>query len=57
MANLPEDMTVEELKDLFIERGFTVKEAVECGNGGQVLSYRAVMCHYNVKVSNTKSLI
>ena len=37
VANLPEEMTVEDVKDLFIEKGFTVKEAVECGSGGQAL--------------------
>lgn len=37
VANLPEDMNHNEVKELFIERGFTVKDAVECGNGGMAL--------------------
>lgn len=31
VANLPEELTHAEVKDMFIERGFTVKESKECG--------------------------
>lgn len=34
VANLPEGFTHSDVKDLFIEKGFTVKESQECGNGG-----------------------
>jgi len=36
VANLPEDLTHVEVKDMFIERGFTVKESKECGAGGSM---------------------
>merc|ERR1719410_562940 len=34
VANLPEGFTHSDIKDLFIEKGFTVKDSQECGNGG-----------------------
>jgi len=36
VANLPEDLTHIEVKDMFIERGFTVKESKECGPNGSM---------------------
>lgn len=38
VANLPEDLSHAEVKEMFIERGFTVKESKECGaNSNQAL--------------------
>jgi len=38
VANLPEDMSPSEVKEMFIEQGFTVKETKECGsNNNQAL--------------------
>merc|ERR1719495_3153277 len=34
VANLPEELTHNDVKDMFIERGFTVKESKECGASG-----------------------
>merc|ERR1712013_532549 len=36
VANLPDDFTHAEVKDMFIDRGFTVKESKECGAGGSM---------------------
>merc|ERR1719427_2158651 len=34
VANLPEELTHTDVKEMFIERGFTVKESKECGASG-----------------------
>jgi len=34
VANLPDELSHVEVKDMFIERGFTVKESKECGANG-----------------------
>eukprot|EP00092_Neocalanus_flemingeri_P000321 GFUD01000343.1.p1 GENE.GFUD01000343.1~~GFUD01000343.1.p1 ORF type:complete len:518 (+),score=179.07 GFUD01000343.1:61-1614(+) len=34
VANLPEELTPNDVKDMFIEKGFTVKESKECGTNG-----------------------
>lgn len=36
VANLPEELTHDMVKDMFIERGFTVKESKECGQSGNM---------------------
>jgi len=36
VANLPEDFSHSDVKDMFIEKGFTVKESKECGTGGNM---------------------
>jgi len=36
IANLPEELTHVDVKDMFIERGFTVKESKECGTSGNM---------------------
>jgi len=36
VANLPEGFTHTEIKELFIEKGFTVKESNECGSSGNM---------------------
>jgi len=36
VANLPEGLGHAEVKDMFIQRGFTVKEAKECGSAGSM---------------------
>eukprot|EP00090_Calanus_glacialis_P013006 TRINITY_DN21628_c0_g1_i10.p1 TRINITY_DN21628_c0_g1~~TRINITY_DN21628_c0_g1_i10.p1 ORF type:complete len:239 (-),score=93.01 TRINITY_DN21628_c0_g1_i10:81-797(-) len=34
VANLPEELNHNDIKDMFIEKGFTVKESKECGASG-----------------------
>lgn len=36
VANLPEEMSHNDVKDMFIEKGFTVKESKECGSTGNM---------------------
>lgn len=36
VANFPEGFTSGDVRDLFIEKGFTVKEAADCGNNGNM---------------------
>ena len=38
IANLPDGFSHSDVKEMFIEKGFTVKESAECGNTGNMAS-------------------